>query len=195
MASLAQTSWSILDLSSLGAPGRRQAAQVLVAAFAADYPAAWPTLADGLAEVEEFFAEGRLARAALGEGDRLLGWIGAISAYDGHAWELHPLAVHPDFQGRGIGTALVRDLEEQVRARGATTLYLGSDDETDTTSLGGVDLYPDVLTKLAAIRNLGRHPFTFYQKLGYSVVGVLPDANGFGRPDIFMAKRIGDKAR
>jgi aminoglycoside 6'-N-acetyltransferase I len=179
----------------LGAAGRQQAAEVLVAAFAADYPASWTSLADGLAEVEEFFAEGRLARAALGEGDRLLGWIGAISGYNGHAWELHPLAVHPDFQRRGIGAALVRDLEEQVRARGAITLYLGSDDETGTTSLGGGDLYPDVLAKLAALRNLGRQPFTFYQKLGYSVVGVLPDANGFGRPDIFMAKRIEDKAR
>lgn len=34
------------------------------------------------------------------------------------------------------------------------------------------------------------HPYEFYQKLGYSIVGVLPDANGFEKPDIFMAKRV-----
>jgi aminoglycoside 6'-N-acetyltransferase I len=28
------------------------------------------------------------------------------------------------------------------------------------------------------------------QKLGFSVVGVVPDANGLGKPDILMAKRV-----
>ncbi|MCA9940912.1 MAG: AAC(6')-Ia family aminoglycoside 6'-N-acetyltransferase, partial [Anaerolineales bacterium] len=27
-------------------------------------------------------------------------------------------------------------------------------------------------------------------KLGYAIVGVVPDANGWGKPDIIMAKRI-----
>ena len=34
------------------------------------------------------------------------------------------------------------------------------------------------------------HPFAFYQRLGYEVVGLLPDVNGPGRPDILMAKRL-----
>jgi hypothetical protein len=29
-----------------------------------------------------------------------------------------------------------------------------------------------------------------YEKLGYVVGGVLPDANGRGRPDIFMARQV-----
>lgn len=184
----------IVSLSSLGAAGRHQAAEVLVAAFRTNYPESWPALSDGLAEVEQALSADRISRAAVGAGDRLQGWIGALPAYDGHAWELHPLAVALEFQGRGIGAALVRDLEDHVRSLGATTIFLGTDDETGQTSLAGVDLYPNVLTKLAHVRNLRGHVFGFYQKLGYVVVGAIPDANGFGKPDILMAKRIGDKA-
>jgi aminoglycoside 6'-N-acetyltransferase I len=43
---------------------------------------------------------------------------------------------------------------------------------------------------LAQIENRRDHPFAFYRKLGYTVVGVLPGANGLGKPDIFMAKRV-----
>ena len=60
------------------------------------------------------------------------------------------------------------------------------------TSVAGVDLYPDVLGHLARIRNLRGHPYEFYQKCGFVIVGIVPDANGRGRPDIYMAKRIGD---
>lgn len=76
--------------------------------------------------------------------------------------------------------------------RGAHTLYLGTDDEANLTSLGGVDLYPDVLSHVASIRNLGRHPYGFYLKQGFEIVGVMPDANGPGKPDIYMARRVGE---
>jgi aminoglycoside 6'-N-acetyltransferase I len=174
----------------LGAKGRQQAAEILVAAFKQDYPEAWPTLDDGLQEVDEALDAKRISRAAMADDGRVLGWIGGIESYAGHAWELHPLGVHPDFQRRGIGSALVRDFEDQVRARGAHTVFLGSDDETGQTSLTGLDLYPDVLSKLAKIHDVRRHPFVFYQKLGYVIVGVIPDVNGFGKPDILMAKRL-----
>ncbi len=67
---------------------------------------------------------------------------------------------------------------------------LGTDDEKGLTNLYGVDLYPDVLANLANILNQKGHPFEFYEKMGFVVVGVMPDANDFGKPDIFMAKRI-----
>lgn len=180
----------ITDLRSLGETARKQAAEILVLAFQKDYPEAWPTLNDALTEVDEFLAADRISRAALDEHGRVLGWIGGIESYRGHAWELHPLGVHPDFQRQGIGSQLVKDFEQQVLARGAHTIYLGSDDETGQTSLTGVDLYPDVLGNLATIQDLRNHPFVFYQKLGYVIVGVIPDANGFGKPDILMAKRL-----
>lgn len=59
----------------------------------------------------------------------VLGWIGAIREYEGHAWQLHPLVVHPEHQGFGIGRLLVQDLEVQIRQLGGTTIYLGTDDE------------------------------------------------------------------
>jgi aminoglycoside 6'-N-acetyltransferase I len=98
--------------------------------------------------------------------------------------------VSPDWRKRGIGRALVADIEQQVRLQGAVTVYLGTDDEDNRTSLGGIDLYPNVLAQLSQIKDVGGHPFAFYQKLGYVVVGIIPDANGPGKPDILMAKRI-----
>ena len=142
-----------------------------------------------LAEVEESFEPGRLSLVAV-DGDRVLGWIGAIPTYS-HAWELHPLAVRPEAQGRGVGRALVAALEARLRERGALTLYLGTDDDGPApgTSAGGVDLWPDPLAHASALTVID-HPTGFYRKLGYVVVGLIPDADGPGKPDVLMAKRL-----
>jgi|TARA_B100002003_G_C14066615_1_gene513268 aminoglycoside 6'-N-acetyltransferase I len=110
---------------------------------------------------------------------------------NGGVWELYPLVVKPVSQGMGVGAALVADLEECIAARGGVTVTLGSDDETGLTSLSGIDLYPDITEHIRNIRNLNRHPYEFYQKQGYVITGVVPDANGWGKPDIMMSKRIG----
>lgn len=167
----------------------QQAAEVIMLAFAEHWPGSWDTLEDGLEELHDMLAEDRICLAALIE-DRVVGWIGGIPEYDGHVWELHPLAVHPDYQGQGIGRALVRAFEQRVAATGAVTIMLGSDDQNFMTSLGGVDLYDNLLEKIASVRNFKGHPYEFYQKLGFTIVGVIPDANGPGKPDILMAKRV-----
>lgn len=167
-----------------------QAARLLVEAFKEHWPNAWSTVDEALEEVSGFSAEDRISRFAVDDDGTLLGWIGGIEMYDGKVWELHPLAVSPAAQGRGIGRALVVDLERQVADRGGLTLWLGSDDEDAMTSIGGVDLYPNPLEHLANIKNLRGHPYEFYQKLGFVIAGVVPDANGFGKPDIYMAKRV-----
>jgi aminoglycoside 6'-N-acetyltransferase I len=77
-----------------------------------------------------------------------------------------------------------------VWQRGGLTLSLGTDDEAGMTTLAGKNLYPDVLGELARIRNLRGHPYEFYQKAGFVIVGVMPDANGPGKPDIYMAKQV-----
>lgn len=166
-----------------------QAAQLLVAGFKAHWPNAWPTLESAMEEVREAVGAERISRIAV-EGELVLGWIGGIPQYDGHVWELHPLVVAAAQRGRGIGRALVEDLEAQVAARGGLTIYLGTDDEDDMTSLAGADLYSDLWGQIARIRNLKGHPYSFYEKLGFIIVGVVPDANGPGKPDICMAKRV-----
>lgn len=98
--------------------------------------------------------------------------------------------MQPNRQGQGIGRALVANFEEQVRERGGLTITLGSDDEDGMTSLANVDLYENLWEQIRNIRNLKGHPFEFYQKLGYIITGVMPDANGRGKPDIYMSKRV-----
>ena len=167
----------------------RQGGETISLAFAENFPGAWDTIEDGIEEIHEMLAEERICRAAVLDG-RIIGWIGGIPEYDGNVWELHPLAVHPDFQGKGIGRRLVEDFEQQVARKGAITIILGTDDENDMTSLSGVDLYDNLPDKIASIRNLKNHPYSFYQKLGFTIIGLVPDANGIGKPDILMGKRV-----
>lgn len=168
----------------------QESAQLMMDAFREHWPEAWPTHEEALQEVQGMVDEERICRAAIDEEGNLIGIIGGISQYDGHVWELHPLAVQPGLQGQGIGRALLLDFEEQVRLRGGLTITLGSDDEDNMTSLSGVDLYEDLCDKVKNIRNFKRHPFEFYQKMGYIITGVVIDANGVGKPDILMSKRV-----
>lgn len=181
----------IIDLASDNEKAIQQCAELLYESFKEIAPEAWPTMADALQEVRESLAEDRVSRIALDENGDVVGWIGGIDTYNGNAWELHPLVVRASLRGKGIGRALVQELETIAKANGALTLYLGTDDEDGRTSLSGVNLYPDVWTHIANIKNYKNHPYEFYQKLGFAIVGVIPDANGLGKPDIFMAKRIG----
>ena len=167
-----------------------QAAQLLVDAFHEHWPDAWPTMEEGLKEVGEMLETGRICRVAVDEKGSLLGIIGGIPGYDGNVWELHPLAVQPLLQGQGIGRRLVEDFEAQVRSKGGLTITLGTDDEDGMTSLANTDLYENLWEKIRDIRNLKGHPFEFYQKIGYIISGIVPDANGPGKPDILMAKRV-----
>ncbi|MBW4660247.1 MAG: GNAT family N-acetyltransferase [Drouetiella hepatica Uher 2000/2452] len=179
----------ITDLSPDHDTAIQQTASIVLDCFG-HLPSGYPTLEDALQQVQESFAPDRISRIALDHSGMVLGWIGGIEQYDGHIWELHPLVVKSGFRGQGIGRSLVQDLEAQVRQRGGLTLWLGTDDEEAKTTLSGVNLYPNVFDHIASIRNLRQHPYEFYQKCGFVIVGVMPDANGLGKPDIYMAKPI-----
>lgn len=168
----------------------QQAAQILVDGFRSHWPEAWPTLQDGLDEVHEMLSADRILRVVLDAEGNVAGWIGGIPHYDGHVWELHPMVVKKELQGQGLGRGLILDLEEQVRGRGGITITLGTDDEDNSTTLSNVDLYEKTWKKVKEIKNLKGHPYAFYQKMGFTITGVVPDANGMGKPDILMSKRI-----
>ena len=177
----------IIDLSGQPATIRKQAAVLLVDAFVE--PSGWPTLESAQAEVAHVLEAG-FARVMVADAT-VAGWIGGLPEYNGRVWELHPMVVHRGYRRRGIGRALVDAFEGEVASRGGLTITLGTDDDSGMTSLSGVNLYEDLPGHLARLRDHGRgHPFLFYQRLGYVVTGVMPDANGRGRPDIYMSKAV-----
>ncbi len=84
-----------------------QVAALLVEGFAANWPGFWPDLESALEEVRESFATGRISRIAQDSDGTVLGWIGGISQYWSHVWELHPLVVRVSQQGKGIKRAFL----------------------------------------------------------------------------------------
>ena len=179
----------IVPFEQLSAGQREAAAALLPRAFA-HQPHTWPTLEEARDEVARAFDDPDRSALAAIDGDAVAGWIGLIRTYS-HAFELHPLAVDPSRQRQGIGAQLVRALEDLARRQGAIALYLGADDDFGGTSLFGADPYPNLLASLAGIEALGeRHPLGFYRKQGFTLAGIVPDANGPGRPDILLAKRL-----
>lgn len=180
----------IVSFASLDKNRQREASRVLVDAFAhAEH--AWKTLHEASETITELLANEEWTGFAALEDGVVAGWAGGLSTYS-RAWELHPLAVAPSHQRRGVGLRLVRAVEGAARKAGALTLYLGSDDDFGGTTAFGADLYGDLP---GAIRQLSltpgsRHPLEFYRRAGFTVIGLIPDVNGPGQPDIWFGKRL-----
>lgn len=48
----------------------------------------------------------------------------AMAGYDGHRGWIHYFAIHPEFQGRGLGRGLVQDVERRLSALGCPKIHL-----------------------------------------------------------------------
>lgn len=174
--------------SEVGASLRVQVARLLLEGFDQGPSTGWPTLEAAEFELARFDGAARCGFVGVAA-DRAVGFVGAIKESP-HMWELHPLVVDRAHRGKGYGAALTARIEEEARAQGVTTLYLGTDDDNGNTTAAGVDLYDDLPGAIARLAAVTPHPLTFYRRMGYTVVGLLPDASGPGKPDILMAKRL-----
>ena len=178
----------IANLKTLDETQLAQAAQMLTD----ELPIGWPTLPDAMMEVKERWSgePGAIFLAAM-DGDEVVGWCGILPQYNGNVFELHPLVVRRDRQREGIGAALVNAIAEIARERGGLTLWAGADDERPggETSFANADLYDDLPKRMREFEP-GTHQAAFYLKLGFTITGVMPDANGTGKPDIYLAKRL-----
>ena len=165
-----------------------QMVEMLFDGFSDTGAKAWSTMDECFETLNDSLKETKISRIAIDDKDHVAAWTIGEEIYTGYTWELELLVVRRDTKLKGIGRRMLEDFEDQVRRRKGTVVFLGSDDENNRTSLGGIELYPNPMEHAAKIENLGGHPYEFYEKCGYTITGVIPDANGFGKPDIWMTK-------
>ena len=148
----------------------------------------FPHIAACHEEIQASFDADRRSRVLLDNQDRAIGWIGAIA--DDNLWEIHPIAVSPIAQRNGYGKMLVEDVVTLARKAGAVSVWAGTSDETNSTSFSKLDLYNDPTVAFQNIEAPSDHPVRFWLTTGFSLVGVMPDEEGFGKPGIHFARRI-----
>jgi len=180
---------SIVPLEADDERGVDEVASLLVRSFQVASPNWVPTSERAREVVVEALSPAHINRAFVLAG-RIMGWIGARHDY-GAVWELHPLVVAENVRGRGIGRALVDAIVGLVEEQGALTLLLGTSDESGLTNLFGRDLFRQPLDILQNIEAARGHPLGFWLNVGFAVVGVVPDAEGIGKPTILLAKAVG----
>ena len=150
-----------------------------------------PTVDAAMQELQRA-SEEKILTSVVVEAGTPRGWIAAEPQGHG-SWEIHPLLVDPTASSRGYGRILVEDIERKMRSHGGIAAFLSTSDATHSTNLSDVDLYND---PLEALRNIGvrdhkhGHAYQFWQRVGFTIVGVTPDAEGLGVPSIHMAKRL-----
>lgn len=142
-----------------------------------------------------------LARAADGEGIACAAVDGdgeppgriPAAGCDACAWEIHPLLVDPARHGRGIGRRVLNRVEERARRSGACTVTLSTSDSIGAATLHGLDLFPDPLAALPTLDTVAGHEdhaLGFWRRMGYTVTGVLPDAEGFANHGVLLSGRL-----
>jgi len=165
-------------------------AALTLEAFREHAPGWIPDMGAARAEVLESFEPGRFSFYVTDDAGEPAGWVGVIPQGEAPVWEIHPIAVAAGSRGRGCGRRLVEHVERLASDAKIQTLFVGTSDMTGGTSLSGIDLYADPMGAMANVTVERPHPLGFWLRLGYTLVGVLPDREGPGMPDIHLAKRV-----
>ena len=178
---------NIVDLDTTDASLVERLAEITFEAFKENAPDWVPTIELARKQVTSAAAPGRLGRVVL-DRDEVVGWIGLIKGK--RVWEIHPIAIAIEHQYKGFGHLLVEDVAHLAKEAGALTLFAGTSDEVGTTNLFGTDLYADPARSIKDIQATGRNPFKFWQNAGFTIVGLIPDAEGIGKTAIHLARRL-----
>jgi aminoglycoside 6'-N-acetyltransferase I len=154
----------------------------------------WPDIDEkgALDTVKECIAEGNIC-IGVKIINQLIGWVGLRPMYE-KTWELHPLAIIPEYQRKGYGRILMNEMEKIAKEKGIIGIMAGSDDETNKTSLSEKEITEEnIFEEIKNIKNYKSHPYEFYKKCGYIIVGIIPNANGLKKPDIWLWKDIRER--
>jgi len=168
---------------------RELAAEILYKTFTKINKDAWPDLESALTEVDECLEEPNIC-IGIKTGDELIGWVGLRPMYTA-TWELHPMVIKKEFQGKGYGKILLDELEKIAQEKNIIGIVAGSDDETFSTSLSEKEITSEnIFEEIVNIKNYKNHPYEFYKKCGYTIIGIIPNASGLNKPDIWLWKKI-----
>ena len=167
-----------------------KAAEILYAVFTGGNADQWlKNQKDAFDEVRECIDKPNIC-TGIKTGNELIGWAGIRPMYE-KTWELHPVAIKKEYQGKGYGRALLGEMERIAHWNGIIGLVVGSDDETFGTSLSEKEITGEnIFDEIKNIKNHKNHPFEFYIKCGYAIVGIIPNANGLRKPDIWLWKDV-----
>ena len=167
-----------------------QAAEILYITFVEYNENLWlKNMEEATEEVEECIKEENICIGIKING-KLIGWAGLKPMYD-KTWELHPIVIKKEFQGKEYGKKLLNEIEKNALNNGIIGIVAGSDDETNSTSLSDKEINgKNIFEEIKNIKNYKNHPYEFYQKCGYTIIGIIPNANGQNKPDIWLWKDI-----
>lgn len=128
------------------------------------------------------------------ESERVIAFVGVLRHVFPYAYQIEPLIVKEPFRGQGVGGRLLELIEFKLKDEGVRTLFITGPDTTGETSLYNKDLFDGegIVHHLSTV-DYGHEALSFYTKRGYQVSGVIPEANGAGKPEIMLAKRISQK--
>ena len=166
----------------------KQAAEILYITFGADEKNWWlKNRKEAFDEVKECIEKPNVC-IGIKTGNELIGWAGIRPMYE-KTWELHPMVIKKEYQRKSYGRLLLTEIERLAHLNGIIGLVVGSDDETNSTSLSAKEINGEnIFDEIKNIKNYKSHPFEFYQKCGYSIIGLIPNANGQNKPDIWLWK-------